>query len=181
MASLPIQHQDFAFIDFGSGKGKCLLMASDYPFQRVIGVEFSTELAEIARRNLMTYRSTRQKCRALEVVVCDAIKYTLPPEPSVYYFYNPFEADLMREVRERIRESLAVNQREIYIVYHNAAHRDAFDEVPWLEVVRESSGYCVYRNHFRSPARATGNREKISPPSSDIRTSNTHPISGTIL
>ena len=29
----------FVFIDLGSGKGRTLLMASDYPFRRIVGVE----------------------------------------------------------------------------------------------------------------------------------------------
>src|SRR5690606_348286 len=32
------------FVDIGSGKGKTLLLASDYGFKRVVGVEFAGEL-----------------------------------------------------------------------------------------------------------------------------------------
>src|ERR1700683_3774920 len=31
--------RDFVFVDLGSGKGRTLLMASDYPFRRIVGVE----------------------------------------------------------------------------------------------------------------------------------------------
>ena len=34
----------FTFIDLGSGKGRTLLMASDYPFRRIIGLELLEEL-----------------------------------------------------------------------------------------------------------------------------------------
>ncbi|HLB92446.1 MAG TPA: hypothetical protein VJK27_08915, partial [Terriglobales bacterium] len=34
MSALPIQFDEFTFIDIGSGKGRTLLMASEYPFQK---------------------------------------------------------------------------------------------------------------------------------------------------
>jgi hypothetical protein len=47
--------QDFTFIDLGSGKGRVLLMASDYPFKRIIGVEFMPELQRVAQENIRKY------------------------------------------------------------------------------------------------------------------------------
>jgi len=35
MASLPIEFDQFTFIDLGSGKGRTLLMASEYPFMKI--------------------------------------------------------------------------------------------------------------------------------------------------
>src|SRR5947208_15284999 len=39
---------DFTFIDLGSGKGRTLLMASDYPFRRILGVELLAGLDQLA-------------------------------------------------------------------------------------------------------------------------------------
>src|SRR5262249_45426157 len=49
---LPIRHNDFVFIDAGCGKGRALLLASMFPFARIVGVEISPVTAEIARKNL---------------------------------------------------------------------------------------------------------------------------------
>src|SRR5215813_13439142 len=41
------------FLDIGSGKGRAVLVAAkDYPFARVLGVEFVKEFHEIAQSNL---------------------------------------------------------------------------------------------------------------------------------
>src|ERR1017187_10137955 len=48
---------DFVFIDLGSGKGRTLLMASDYPFRRIVGVELLPALHRAAQENLSRYRS----------------------------------------------------------------------------------------------------------------------------
>src|SRR5271166_1913671 len=57
---------DFVFIDLGSGKGRTLLIASDYPFRRIVGVDLLPELHQAAEENLSKYRSESQKCFALE-------------------------------------------------------------------------------------------------------------------
>ena len=46
------------FVDLGSGKGRTLLIASEY-FKRVKGIEFSEKLCEIAKRNIMIYRKKK--------------------------------------------------------------------------------------------------------------------------
>src|SRR6266496_57342 len=60
-----LNFRDFTFLDLGSGKGRTLLMASDYPFRRVVGVELLPALHGIAVRNLAQYKSESQKCFAL--------------------------------------------------------------------------------------------------------------------
>src|SRR5579864_7137056 len=60
--------RDFTFIDLGSGKGRVLLMASDYPFKRIIGVEFMLELHRVAQKNIAGYSSDRQQCRQIETI-----------------------------------------------------------------------------------------------------------------
>src|SRR5271170_4175507 len=49
---LHLDCQRFRFVDLGSGKGRALLLASDYPFSEIIGVELSPELDLIARSNI---------------------------------------------------------------------------------------------------------------------------------
>src|ERR1044071_2992417 len=37
-----IDHRDFSFVDLGCGKAPVVLIASEYPFRQVVGVEIST-------------------------------------------------------------------------------------------------------------------------------------------
>jgi hypothetical protein len=52
LKQLKIQYADYNFIDLGSGMGRVVLMAAELPFARVVGVEFSQKLHEIAKDNL---------------------------------------------------------------------------------------------------------------------------------
>jgi hypothetical protein len=60
LAQLSIDHREFVFIDYGSGKGRELLVASRYPSAQIIGVEISQKLDQIAKRNLETWRTHAQ-------------------------------------------------------------------------------------------------------------------------
>ena len=90
LSALPAPPNGFTFIDLGSGKGRTLLMASDYPFQRIIGVELLDELNHIAKQNIATYHSEKQQCFNIETYCGDARAFQFPQEPLVLYLFNPF-------------------------------------------------------------------------------------------
>jgi len=66
-----IKYEDFTFLDLGSGKGKALLLASEFPFQKIVGVDFSSELNAIAQQNFRTYKSTTQRCKDVKIICAD--------------------------------------------------------------------------------------------------------------
>ena len=57
---LPPHCFEGSFIDYGSGRGRVTVVASRYPFRRVIGIELSDILHREAQENL---RSTRPRSR----------------------------------------------------------------------------------------------------------------------
>jgi hypothetical protein len=114
---LSIDYNNFIFIDFGSGKGRALLLASELPFKKIIGIEFVPELHFAALENIRRYRSKTQKCHAIESVLMDASAFALPKEKLICYFYNPFTEEIMSGVLSNIRLSLVEHPRDIYIIY----------------------------------------------------------------
>src|SRR5260370_35484421 len=69
LGALDIRHEDYTFIDIGSGKGLVLLLASTYPFRRIVGVEFSPQLHQIAEENIRNYQNPKQRCRNIEPIL----------------------------------------------------------------------------------------------------------------
>lgn len=110
---------DFTFLDLGSGKGRTLLMAADYPFRRIIGVELLPALHAIAEENVRSYKSESQKCFAIESVCGDASAFALPEAPLVIYLFNPFPESGLRRMAGILEQSLKRNPRPVYVVYHN--------------------------------------------------------------
>ncbi len=116
---LRIDHSRYTFIDYGSGKGKAMLMASDYPFRRIIGLEYSEKLHAIASANCRTYRSAAQKCRAIEPVLVDVLDYEPPCGPIVCFMCNPFDDATMETMFDRWRTRHGGRDRDLRIIYCN--------------------------------------------------------------
>ncbi len=145
LGKLPIRHQEFVFIDLGSGKGRTLLLASELPFKKVIGVELSPRLHRIAQENIRKYQSKAQKCQEIETVCVNAAAYRFPTEPAVIYLYNPFKEAVMLGVLENLRLSLQTHPREVFILYCNPVLDDLLERSGFLRLVEASDDYSLYR------------------------------------
>lgn len=140
-----IPSANFTFIDLGSGKGRVLLMASEYPFKKIIGVEFSGELNQTAQKNIRSYRNPAQKCRDIEAVCEDATKFALPAAPLVFYIFNPFLEEIVAQVLANIEKSFRENPREIYFIYSYPAHKHLFDKSPVFKENYSNEWYSIYK------------------------------------
>jgi predicted RNA methylase len=116
LAHIPIESGEYVFIDFGAGKGRTALLASEFPFRRIVGVEFSLELVDVARANVARFRSGTHRCRDIQFLCHDVVDIEIPAEPVVLFFYNPFGEPVMRRVMERVCESLDRHPRAAYVV-----------------------------------------------------------------
>jgi SAM-dependent methyltransferase len=129
---LDIAHERFTFIDIGSGKGLVLLMAAEFGFKKIIGLEIVPELAREAATNLQRLRSAKQKCMDVQSLCMDVLEFSIPDGPIVFYFYNPFGAELMEKLWAKIRVSYEANPRDIYLIYNNPEAGEVFDNHPLL-------------------------------------------------
>ena len=139
---------DFAFLDLGSGKGRTLLMASDYPFRRIVGVELLPTLHETAEDNLRKYKSESQKCFALETICADATEFSFPAEPTVLYLFNPFPEAGLRHVIANLEQSLRLNPRPVYVLYHNPLLKQVLSESAALKNMGGTHQYAVFSSQF---------------------------------
>ena len=119
MARIPGPLDDFTFLDIGSGKGKLLLLAADYPFKQIIGVEYAPLLHATAVRNISVYRSERQKCFDIQSVHGDAQTYRYPSGPLVILIFNAFNQDVMKRALANLEQSPALRSDPVYLIYAN--------------------------------------------------------------
>jgi SAM-dependent methyltransferase len=118
MSHLSINFGDFEFVDFGSGKGRALFLASDYGFKKIVGVEFAQELHEVALKNVANFERRTGKPSRIENLCMDAVDYQIPESPLVLFFYCPFIRSVMEQVLKNMQSSLAKKPREIILVFH---------------------------------------------------------------
>ena len=168
LAGLDIRYEDYVFIDFGAGKGRMLFLASEFPFRRIVGVEYSPDLHETLDRNLRTYRNPAQRCHDLQGVLQDAAQFELPPEPLVLFFHHPFDEPIFRQVIARIERSLDEMPRDIRVVYFDPICGDLFERSRHFQrlqhgerdrSIRYSSAWTVY-----------GSRVRVSQPPANVST-----------
>jgi len=131
ISRLPVSYPDYAFVDMGSGKGRALLLGSAFPFKKIVGVEISQRLHDIAVTNLERYQGPRA-CRDISAVCDDAGAVELPSEPLVLFLFNPFEPPVLRAVLNNLHASLLENPRPVLLLYGSPIHREVFDNTPWL-------------------------------------------------
>ena len=144
LPAIPFPAAEVVFVDYGAGKGRALAAAAAQPFRKVIGVEISGDLVQIARRNLA--RMKRRRAEHIEIHHTDAAVFAVPEDANVFFFFNPFGGATLERVVERIRESWTAHSREVFFIYFNHGR---FDECvatqPWLRKVHETSFCGFYR------------------------------------
>jgi len=128
LKNVKVRHDDYVFLDLGSGKGRSLLLASNYPFKKVIGVEYALDLHLAAVKNIDQYRSHRQRCFDIASVYVDATEYVIPLEPTVCFLFNPFDEKIMRTVLAKFEKSLDQHPRDVKFIFYIPRHVHLFDE-----------------------------------------------------
>ncbi len=145
MASLKIDFQEFTFIDIGSGKGRVLLMAADYPFRRILGIELLPALHRVAQENLSAYKSDSQQCFALETVCGDAREFVFPAEPILLYLFNPLPELALIEVMANLENSLRQFPRVVYLLYHNPLLENVLAKHPAFTKIGGTPLHSLFR------------------------------------
>jgi SAM-dependent methyltransferase len=147
---------DYTFIDYGSGKGRILLLASRLPFKRVVGIEFMDSFHEVAVANISAYQDPAQRCRDVQSICIDARDYDLPDTKCVLYFYRPFTGSVLKAVIDRIEASWRAHPRSMYLIFVCPFSTDPFRDLAFVEklkvpipllarVMPEGYGTVLYR------------------------------------
>jgi predicted RNA methylase len=119
------------FIDLGSGMGRTPLVASERPFERIVGVELMPELHRIAQRNVEVYRSPAQACKNIDVHCMSATEFDFGTEPLVLFMLNRFAKDTLASVLERLEASLPeVYVANVHPVFHDVSRSSGVRDLP---------------------------------------------------
>ena len=115
---LPDQARRGVFVDYGSGKGRGLLLAAEAGFQGLVGVEMDPALVDDCRRNLDR--------RGLDARLCveDAARFAIPSQVLVAFLYNPFTGSTLTEVARRLADH--AERHPVWVVYVNPVGLDTF-------------------------------------------------------
>lgn len=150
LKELNLDYSNISFIDFGSGKGRAILLASALKFKKIIGIEFSELLNNIAKENIKKYCG-KKLCDNFELICMDAAKYSIPIDDNlVLFFYNPFSQLVMEKVAHNIINSFQQKPRRIVIIYFEPVYQNAFNNISFLTKIKVNEKLCIYdsNNYF---------------------------------
>jgi hypothetical protein len=134
----------YSFVDFGSGKGLVVMLASRYPFHDIHGVEMASDLHAIAESNIRKFRAQQSRCAPITLVCGNALEFDLPAANLVAYLYNPFDAFVMRRCVARLVDA-AGRDGQLIVVYVNPVHREIFDGDGRFERLFHDATLSVFR------------------------------------
>jgi SAM-dependent methyltransferase len=139
------------FFDVGAGMGRAMILAAEYPFKHVCGIEVSPGLYEVAKENLKTARARDLRCRDMQLLRGDARIAHYPPGDVVVFLFNPFDADALRATLASIADRRDAG--ETWLLYHTPVERAVIDAMPAWTLVRElpyGVAYALPRERERS-------------------------------
>lgn len=124
---------EYTFIDLGAGMGRAMLLAAEYPFRAVLGVELHPTLARIARKNLAFWRDARRTRVPMRMFCRDALEFPLPAGPCVVFLFNPFGAPVLRRLLRAWRQARAERPAQLDILYVNNEQESVLRREPEFE------------------------------------------------
>jgi len=140
---IPFPEPQVELIDYGAGRGRAVVAAATRPYRRVTGVEMSPALAGDARANAM--RMMKRAAQQVDVLEMNALEYPIPPTANVFYFFNPFGGESLRQMVAKIRRSVEENPREAFVIYFNPEHFDPLVKgESWIRPVYRGAFYPNY-------------------------------------
>jgi cyclopropane fatty-acyl-phospholipid synthase-like methyltransferase len=145
LRDLPLtDYSKYTLIDMGSGKGRVLFIAAEYPFRKVIGVEFSNALHEEALANLKRYRYSGRRCADIEPVHVDARDFEFPDDNLVIYLFNPFGPEVMEKMLANLERSLERHPRHAIVVMLWPDHSDVVERMAIMRVYKKTRRHHIY-------------------------------------
>jgi SAM-dependent methyltransferase len=132
-------------VDIGCGKGRALFVAEYCGYSNLTGIELDPSLLEIARQNAELFAFRRPES-VFNFALQNAVEYNYLDKPTVYFLFNPFNEEILRQVLTAITKS---SSSVTWFVYMNPVFRAPFNELEIKKVLEIKTGFyteaIVYR------------------------------------
>jgi SAM-dependent methyltransferase len=126
IADLP-DKQSHCFVDLGCGKGRVVLIAAEYAFPMVVGVDISLPILRIARTNAAIVQTHFPEQRPVWFVCANAYHFLPSGDGLVVYLYHPFGKDGIARLVCELERRIAEQATHVFVVYYNPVWGKLFD------------------------------------------------------
>jgi SAM-dependent methyltransferase len=143
MQRIDIDLSGATFIDFGSGRGRALIMAALLPFTKVIGIEFAEELHRDGIQNISQSTYDLGQPGRIDQILGDATQFEFPDTPLVLYLFNPFDAPIVAEVARNALASWQAHPRPMRVIYLNPIFGGEWQQAGW-RLLESGEGRAIF-------------------------------------
>jgi hypothetical protein len=158
MEALPESIERYEFVDYGAGRGRVLLMASQHPFEKITGAEIAEEFHNDCILNIAQFPRSLMKCRDVSCEHLSALRLKVPDQETVFFLNNPFNRDMLERVISQIARSYRQDTRRFYLICVDIADQEIvmdtgiFEEVkiPWQQKLKISACSPYSINLYRT-------------------------------
>jgi SAM-dependent methyltransferase len=147
------------FVDLGCGLGRACILAAQYGFAKVTGVELAPELCDIARDNISRCRSAASRAIPINIIQADASDYCEHTDGDVFFMYRPFSWEFLQIVLSKLADRAAERTKSLTIIYSERLNlpesfAKAFSQNPLFHRMRQfralGQQFYVYRCGLQS-------------------------------
>jgi SAM-dependent methyltransferase len=126
-----------SIIDLGCGKGRVMVVAAYFGFTHITGIDFASELCEEASGNMKKTQSAIPGI-SWKVIYANVLDYTISPDDSVFFMFNPFVEETLDSFLAGLEESCKLFPRKTYFLYASPLHAAALQKRGYSIVFRQS-------------------------------------------
>lgn len=140
-------HKSWNFMDCGCGLGLPLFLASS-SFYHVYGVEILQDVSLIAKQNLDRLNVSNYTIINSDI---NSVSDEIVNKINVFYLFNPFLNTIFSKFIQKIANSVANADREIWIIYVNATQEDKMNIYASLfnkEIVLNDFRKIIFYHHL---------------------------------
>ena len=105
-----------SIIDLGCGKGRIMMVAPHFGFTNITGIDFAKELCQQAIHNMRKKEKQFPEIK-WEVINENVEQYEINSTDSIFFMFNPFNEDVLKNFLERLDKSCDQFPRRVYFLY----------------------------------------------------------------
>ena len=132
-------------VDFGSGKGRLLIMAAYYSCKNITGYEINSDMYQDSLKNIESFKKKHGIISHFSILNENAEKIVINDDMNKFYFFNPFHLKVFIKISRLLLESLKKNKRTVYLYLHRPFIRtiDYMNCLSEFELLSESKQFYL--------------------------------------
>lgn len=125
------------FVDFGCGKGRVLFYVNYHFKRQVVGIELNPTSYRQLEENRQNYLNKYPHAQDMFTLYQGyAEGYAIDPLDTIFYFFNPFALNIVKQILKNIMYSIETHPRSIEIIFYypNYALDNFIEQIPQLKL-----------------------------------------------